>query len=191
MRPRVNQPVRGRTAAAQRAEALCRRAPPGALVAELGTMRGPMCDAAMTMRPDLRWVMIDNWMPMAEQPQRYIDTQDDNALKSPERCLADQTAAYQVAAKHGATVLHMSTTQAAMMLRHKSFHVVFIDADHSYEGVLEDIRFWRHMVKDGFWIGGHDYRNIDPRFKGVDRAVNQSFERKVETDLNYTWWVRL
>lgn len=191
MRQRVQQPVRGRSAAMQRAEALTKRAPVGGLVAELGTMRGPMADCALSLRPDLQWVMVDNWLPMDRQPQRYIDTQDDNALKDTVRCQADRNAAYQVAATNHISVVSMSTAQASTLFKCGTFDLVFIDADHSYEGVKEDIVLWRGLVKEGGWLGGHDYLNIDPRFEGVNRAVDELFPDGVETDLNYTWWIQL
>ena len=35
--------------------------------------------------------------------------------------------------------------------------VIYIDADHSYEGVKRDLALARKKVKKGGWICGHDY----------------------------------
>lgn len=57
-----------------------------------------------------------------------------------------------------------------------SLDFVFIDADHSYEAVRRDIEAWRGKVRQGGWIGGHDYNR---KFPGVVRAVNFAFGRSV------------
>lgn len=51
-----------------------------------------------------------------------------------------------------------------------SLDFVYIDADHSYEGVKQDIEMSFKKVKSGGYIFGHDYT---PRFEGVVRAVNE------------------
>jgi hypothetical protein len=68
--------------------------------------------------------------------------------------------------------------------------MVFLDADHSYEGVKEDWFEWRPKVKPGGWLAGHDYG--DKRF-GVKQAVDESlaFWHKLELDVDLTWFVRL
>lgn len=186
----ADQPFRGSKAAEMRARALCARAKPDALVVELGTMTGAMMIEALRIRPDLCWIAVDNWLPAEQQPLAYKQTRDDNALKSRAATDSHRELFYARAGKLGASVMRMSTAQAAPLFAYQSVDIVFVDADHSYEGVREDIRLWQPKVAPGGWLGGHDYQNIDPRFGGVDRAVNELFPR-VETDLNYTWWVNL
>ena len=67
------------------------------------------------------------------------------------------------------------------------FDLVFIDALHSYEGCLADIKAWTPKVKKGGYICGHDY----PRRPGVVQAVTEVFGDDVETDSDNTWFVRL
>ena len=53
-----------------------------------------------------------------------------------------------------------------------SLDFVFVDGNHSYDFVLEDIREWYRKVKPGGIIAGHDYK-IDPENDyGVIEAVN-------------------
>lgn len=47
---------------------------------------------------------------------------------------------------------------------------VYIDGDHSYEGVKIDLDYAFKKVKAGGIIAGHDYT---PRFEGIIRAVNE------------------
>ena len=56
------------------------------------------------------------------------------------------------------------------------FDLVYIDADHTYESVKDDIAAWFPKVKPGGWITGHDYVDgyeNDPNIYGVIPAVNE------------------
>ena len=64
--------------------------------------------------------------------------------------------------------------------------LVYIDADHSYESVKQDIELWYNKVKKGGIIAGHD---ID--HSGVIQAVGE-FTLKNNLKLNTEfpdWWV--
>jgi hypothetical protein len=51
------------------------------------------------------------------------------------------------------------------------FDMIYIDGDHSYEGVKSDLKSSFLKVKNGGLICGHDY--ISSKFEGVVRAVNE------------------
>ncbi len=60
---------------------------------------------------------------------------------------------------------------------------LFIDGDHTYEGVKQDYEMYRHLVKPGGWIGFHDtkdtdfHRNVNCR---VDILWNELGGNKIE-----------
>ncbi len=67
---------------------------------------------------------------------------------------------------------------------------VYIDADHSYEGVWEDLCVWFSKVRVGGIIGGHDFNQ--PGFPGVEQAVKEFFRRfewNINEEGNHVWWV--
>lgn len=68
----------------------------------------------------------------------------------------------------------MASVEAAERYGDRYFDVVFIDADHAYESVRDDIRAWLPKVRPGGIIAGHDFANNHP---GVMRAVMEAFQR--------------
>jgi predicted O-methyltransferase YrrM len=59
------------------------------------------------------------------------------------------------------------------------FDTIYIDGDHTYEGVLQDIESWYPMLREGGVICGHDYWPKDP---GVMDAVDHVFHDQFEAD---------
>jgi hypothetical protein len=56
------------------------------------------------------------------------------------------------------------------------FDMVYIDGDHSYDGVKLDLNISYNKIKKNGYIFGHDY--IESRFEGVVRAVNEFCQEK-------------
>lgn len=86
------------------------------------------------------------------------------------------------------------SVEAAPMFVDGSLDLVFIDGDHSYEGVRADIDAWLPKVRKGGVIAGHDYDNTNKygdAFKGVDRAVHETFGDLFSIDADHVWWVRV
>lgn len=73
---------------------------------------------------------------------------------------------------------------------HHSLDLVFIDADHSYAAVKEDIENWVEKVRPGGVICGHDFCN--PAHRGVEKAVREIFGDAVQEipDPAFIWYVR-
>jgi cephalosporin hydroxylase len=78
--------------------------------------------------------------------------------------------------KHIINPIRMTSLEAANLYADNSLDFVFIDADHSYEGVISDIKAWFPKVKVGGHIAGHDYNEID--WPGVVKAVDEFFTGK-------------
>lgn len=190
----VGEARRG-THLAARADAILRRLPDcTATMAEVGVLRGHLSGELLKAKPRLVVVMIDNWQSSENQPEQYKATRDEHAFADARRAAAHKAEAELVTKAFGwrAPVLEMSSLEAADKIADASLDLVFLDADHSEAGVLEDLAAWIPKVKPGGWIGGHDYGNADRRydFSGVARAVDRVFP-EVELDLNFTWFKRI
>jgi predicted O-methyltransferase YrrM len=69
--------------------------------------------------------------------------------------------------------LRMTSVEASSLVAGEPpFDLVFIDADHHHEFVLQDIDSWRPRVRPGGVLSGHDYQH---KFPGVHRAVADRF----------------
>lgn len=83
-------------------------------------------------------------------------------------------------------MLRMDMTEASHLIEDGSLDWVFIDGDHSYEGVSTDIDNWAKKVRPGGVVIGHDI-NLDT----VKRAVGERYpEYQTEGQrFNNCWWV--
>jgi predicted O-methyltransferase YrrM len=72
-------------------------------------------------------------------------------------------------------ILGMTGDEASRAFVDQSLDFVFIDADHSYHAVKSDIAHWYPKVRDGGWVGGHDYH--PKKWPGVVKAVDGYFSQ--------------
>jgi hypothetical protein len=90
--------------------------------------------------------------------------------------------------------IYKTSEEAHKDIPDNSLDFVYIDGNHQYESVIEDIRFWEAKVKDGSLIAGHDYQ-----MKGeAKRAVDEVYGDRVNHGLCFfvkpgrpvhDWWV--
>lgn len=69
------------------------------------------------------------------------------------------------------------SVEAAGDYGNQSLDFVFIDADHRYDAVKEDIAAWWPKIKPGGSLAGHDYTHTT--LTGVRRAVDEEFGDRV------------
>jgi predicted O-methyltransferase YrrM len=92
--------------------------------------------------------------------------------------------AHTIAENHrNILVMDCSTHEASTLFQDESFDLVFIDADHTYEGVAQDIKDWMPKLKKGGYLFGHD---ID--WLSVQYGVRSIF-REYNKDDDNLWWV--
>lgn len=81
--------------------------------------------------------------------------------------------------------IRMRSDEAYKIYPDNSLDFVFIDANHSYESVKEDIINWLPKVKTGGVLAGHDYTIYHP---GVVRAVDELFDKSLIIS-KYDCWI--
>jgi len=158
-------------------------------VAEIGVYKGDMSRRLLT-HPNLVLTMIDPWGEYIADS--YKSSGDSYALHTKEEWDEVKAKALDSVlwAKDRVRV-YQGTSEGAADFFDDTFDIVFIDGDHSYEQTSKDIKAWWPKVKEGGYIGGHDYR--DDKNYGVIEAVEEFAEiNKLPLELgeNMTWFVR-
>ena len=85
------------------------------------------------------------------------------------------------------------SSEAAEYFEDGYFDFVFLDGDHSYDGVTRDLIAWFPKVKSGGYIGGHDIDN-ENTYQNVRGALEDFFKedmKDVEIDANSTWFMKV
>lgn len=92
------------------------------------------------------------------------------------------------AAWNRAAIMRSGSPASTRSFKDGELAFVFIDADHSFDGVKEDIAAWWPKVKPGGVLAGHDYSEAD--WPGVVKAVRERFGNVPKKGVaQYCWWV--
>jgi len=119
--------------------------------AEIGVDRARFSEFMFKFIPGLHLTCIDNWDPHFRGESRYNST------------LARL-------APYNATVIRKASMDALDDVPDDSLDFVYIDANHTFDYVMQDIIGWSKKVKFGGVVAGHDYYRF--RFSGVIAAVD-------------------
>lgn len=81
-----------------------------------------------------------------------------------------------------------SSFDACKLFADNSLEFVYLDASHKFEHVVEDSTVWLPKIKNGFYIGGHDYNNIEDNHVEVKPAIDSIFnENNIITFIDTSW----
>lgn len=87
--------------------------------------------------------------------------------------------------------LRMTTSEASNHFVDGTVDIVFVDAEHSYEGVKNDILKWEPKVRKGGIISGHDYDPDGKSWPEVKKAVDEHFGNRVFAAEGGCWVVEV
>lgn len=149
---------------------------------EVGCKEGRTTGHILKTVSDSRVIAIDPWIANPA-PKNGDTTREDyekwdfaeieqkfweNVGDAKDRCTMERCTSRQAADPASADI----TLPRATKVRGFQADLIFIDALHDYESVLEDIRLWWPKVRIGGMLCGHDFNHQWP---GVERAVADSF----------------
>lgn len=164
--------IKGGGTSAAELEWLAEHARPRLRIVELGTYRGRSARAMLDNSKAHLWC-IDRWSGRAGKV--VVSAKDYQIFLKNIKDIKDRV-----------TILNMTTQGAVGRLPLGTFDMVFIDADHSYEGVKFDIMHFASLLKPGGLLCGHDYNLV--RWSGVVEAVKELFGRAYV--VHTIWWVK-
>lgn len=159
--------------------------PSGSRFVEVGVYKG-MSAAFMAVEiinsgKDIKFDCVDNWSNDVYAAYYDSDANVRNIFKSRDGIgdlLFDNFSNNIDPVKHAINVIKANSWEAADFYANESVEFVFIDADHSYDSVVKDLKAWFPKVKEGGIIAGHDYAWHQP----IQQAVNDVFGEGVYHD---------
>jgi hypothetical protein len=155
-------------------------------IAEIGVWKSGLCKSILKSECknilDEYWA-IDSWRPEEQGWKKYreIPLSDWESLHK----YACGLMLYFPQLK----IIRTDSKIATSIFGKEYFDLVFIDADHSYDAVKQDIDLWFPLVKKKGLLTGHDYGSR--RHQGVKFAVDEIFRDKVQVFDDLVWCVEI
>ena len=134
---------------------------------EIGTDEGIFAEVLCKTIPNVLLTCVDPWkaqaylpgeQPEGSEPQSYFDNR-----------YAETTAKLQ---NYNVSFFKETSMKAKEYFLNDSVDFVYIDGNHDFLNVTQDIHYWYKKVKPGGIISGHDYVNYPFRkYNHVKKAV--------------------
>ena len=149
----------------------------GAHCAEIGTWRGDFAAVILADRKPEKLFLVDPWEYRTEET--YEQASYGGKMEGGQQALEDMyqsvVGRFETEIETGQVlVMRQRSTDAAATFAPESLDWVYIDGDHSYEGVKADLNAYFATVKPGGILAGDDYGHQGSWFEdGVKRAVDE------------------
>ncbi len=151
--------------------------------AEIGVAEGRYSQVLCQNIPDLKLIAVDSW-DNYRTIRRAVGSSKTGEELTKERLLPFK-----------AIIIKKTSMDAVKDITDESLDFVYIDADHSYQAIKDDIREWSKKVRKGGIVSGHDYY-IFPNsgskdvINAVDEYVKEHGLKLLTTDWdeNYKRW---
>ena len=163
--------------------------------AEIGVDRGELSGYLLAELPNLHLTLVDTWSLFAADSE-YAKSGDDINLRTQAQRDADLAETLRVTNYNPVrtNLCRMRSDEAARHVADGALDFVFIDADHSYEGISTDIRLWAPKIRSGGILCGHDYMHEYYPQWGIARAVKEfayKMGKTVERGADWTWFINI
>jgi cephalosporin hydroxylase len=147
--------------------------PRAATIAELGVFNGDFSEKILKINMPRRLVLIDYW---GNGEVMSGDANGNNVqFVNGQRLYNKVKSKFSVDSR---VQIQQGLTSTILRFPDNYFDMVYIDADHSYPAVLNDLEAAYLKVKPGGWIMGHDYdinnlKTSGPYTFGVKQSVHE------------------
>ena len=150
--------------------------------AEIGVCKGKFSRVFFWNVPDLHLHCIDTWKSNPQDPG------DEGLLNE-----SNFNHAWKILQPFNVSFMMRASMDAVNDFEDESLDFVYIDANHTFDYVMEDIINWSKKVKKGGIVSGHDYFRL--RFMNVILAVDTYLKAHPELkgyitseDHTPSWW---
>jgi len=145
--------------------------------AEVGVCSGIFSEILCKNIPNLRLYAIDSW----DRYSMYRDFADKITHASYYKVAMEKLAPYNC------VVIKDYSMEAVKEFDDGMLDFVYIDANHAYKFVKEDVREWTKKVRIGGIVSGHDYYKTKAGNMGVINAVDE-YVKENGYKFNRTAW---
>ena len=105
------------------------------------------------------------------------------------RSVVNSVGIYSTTGVSRAAIIRLQSQEAALLVDDESIDFCFIDAQHDYFSVMNDVIAWWPKVRIGGILAGHDYNYLH---YGCVYAVDE-FARKMNLEIHvtedYSWYI--
>lgn len=154
---------------------------------EVGVCRGEFSELVLANWPG-HLTMVDAWQHFDEN---YRDIANADTTEHELNFMLAQRVASRFSPR--SRIVRGISPSAAAEFADESVDVVYLDANHSYEAVRDELVAWGPKIKKGGAFAGHDFLDAElPTGSfGVRRAVLEYFDRlpNIVTHEYYATWV--
>jgi hypothetical protein len=128
---------------------------------ELGVYKGKYSEVLVKKMPSLDLTAIDAWKAYPTYKDYEVADLEINAYNQ----------AVSRSEKHGFKILKEWSVPASKQFKDESLDFIYIDSNHDFAHVIEDLNAWSPKVKKGGIISGHDFFKSRQARYGVTYAV--------------------
>lgn len=114
--------------------------------AEIGVRWGKNAIEMFKAIPPLHLIAVDPWQDYLDIDKKLTDAKHDRQLNKAQKVLAP----------YNVTFMRMKSMEAVVSIPPESLDFVYLDGNHSFNYVMEDLIEWSRKVKPGGIVSGHD-----------------------------------
>lgn len=142
--------------------------------AEIGVLSGKYSEVLCRSNPNAKIYSIDSWLSYSEFPDFF----EKNKLTD------SYNLAVKILAKYkNNKIIKKTSMEAVRDFADESLDFVYIDANHTFEYVFEDITQWAKKVRKGGIVAGHDFEeHIVKRAFGDAKVALDLYMRRYSLD---------
>jgi len=158
----------------------------GVTGAEIGTQRGNYALVICKANPKIHLYCIDSWEKYKGYRAQSTPIQEEYFAEARSNL-----------SEYNVSFIHKLSMDAVRDFEDASLDFVYIDANHEFDYVMQDIIEWSKKVKKGGIVAGHDYYEFPSGRGGIIQAVNsyayahQIYPIYFTQDKEPTWfWIK-
>jgi hypothetical protein len=158
-------------------------------VAEIGVQAGEYSESLFRVLEPEELYLIDCWQVLEDQEDPVRNYWDQYYWNQAAQDRYYSLVREKFVQNSNVKVIKEFSSEAARVFPDEYFDLIYIDANHTYKSVSEDLETWFPKVKKGGILAGHDYFCNAPdmpwtKFFGVVPAVNE-FVKKHNLSIDY------